>query len=687
MRRLGPLLVCPGFISLVLACGSDGNGTASTPNGTTPPTSSSTPAPSTSASAPDASPDALPADPIVGLWDVSGKDARGDYAGQVEVQSDAGGYNFIRTVHYAGLTVENGRELHWLFRGKLTKNGDAVALTSSLRRLDFISKRGSVTRTSADAPIPLTGALTLSAAGEVTGTITGDGYSLADTWRARKPLPSTPIFEDKRTLVPAHAAPSATEKQTQFALYADYHKLDIVKPYVNRSEFNAAIHGHWYDRTDLEFYRANPNALRVVDKVIDDVSLGETLVRADAYRYTLVEKAQHYDADIENRFIDPDIGMIPSGSAPGGGYADQQESGDGSLWTGIYLAGEVFRFEVTGEAKAKENVVRSLDALLKLQEITGDWAHFARTLRKPKGNPQPPWHAGTGPYAGYEWLEGGNNDMVKGLFYGYLMGWELLCEGGKTGYESYCQRIATNAKHLADDVQLGGSNAPASALTNKLPANWLAAVVATNVSDATSYRATAEGVWAVAKLAIPSTAVFYSQGIVDWSGAHLTSVGDMIDMFLAKRMDLGGDAEKLTRDHIDASQKNLEKQRFPQWHLLKAAFGTGAGASNPFIKDAVSRFEEAQYPKVSHNVDRTIMPEFCMSPYPSAPWKGDWMNYPQADRTQGLNDYPLFEMHPDVLYWKIGNDYRSWEGYEAPGGDYLHLYWFARKYGLIGATD
>jgi hypothetical protein len=44
-------------------------------------------------------------------------------------------------------------------------------------------------------------------------------------------------------------------------------------------------------------------------------------------------------------------------------------------------------------------------------------------------------------------------------------------------------------------------------------------------------------------------------------------------------------------------------------------------------------------------------------------------------------------MHPDVLYWKVGNDYRSHEGYEAPGGDYLNLYWFARLYGLLGPQD
>ena len=46
----------------------------------------------------------------------------------------------------------------------------------------------------------------------------------------------------------------------------------------------------------------------------------------------------------------------------------------------------------------------------------------------------------------------------------------------------------------------------------------------------------------IGKPALAATPVTYTQGIVDWSGTHLTSIGDMIQVFLAKRMDLGGNA-------------------------------------------------------------------------------------------------------------------------------------------------
>ncbi len=680
------------LVFAVFACGSEE--AANTASDPASPATTPKPAPNVSTSPDAATGDAgLSTDSLVGLWEVEGTDGRGKYTGEMEVRGSGTGsatYTFIRNVRYAGVTVEDGRELHWLFRGKLTRSGaaESVTLGASLKRIDFIAQRGSVTRTAADAPIALAGSFTLKG-DTVSGTITGTGVAITDTWRARKPLPASPIFEDKRTIVPAHDPPTATDIATRFALYGNYHTLDVVKPYVGRAEFKAAIHGHVIDTTDLDFYRKTPNALRVVDKVIDEVSLGETRSRADAYRYTLAQKADLYDKDVENRFIDPDIGMIPDNGGPGAGYAGQGVSGDSTLWTGIYLGGQVYRAQVTGSAKAKENVVRSLNALLTLQEITNDWKQFARTLRKATGNPQKPWHAGTGQFAQFEWMEGGNNDMIKGLFYGYLMSWELLCEGGKTGYESYCARIHANAKHLADDIVLGGSNAPAAQYTNKLPAAWLAAVTADDLGTKLSYQSTATTYWSVAKAVLMQTADSSFQGQVDASGMHLSSVGNLVAAFLAKRMNLGGDAVDKYRAYIDLGYANIGRFRLPEWDLLAAIAGTGAGTAvaTTRVTNAVSRMQEAMYPKLGYDVDHRISPEFCMSPYPYQPWKQDWMTYPQSDRTSGLNSYPLFESRPDLLYWKVGNSYRGSEGYESAGSDFTHLYWQARKFNLITATE
>ncbi len=679
MVRRGLLAV----VSVLLACGSEGGGSggpAPGANNGTPPTSTPTGSPTT-----PPPPGDLPADPIVGLWSVKGNDARGDYEGEVEVRPEGAGYRFIRAVRWPGVTVENNRELHWLITGTLQKNGAAIGLDATLKRVDFITKRGALQRAATDGPIAAKGTLT-HGQDTVEGTITGDGITENDKWSARKALPATPIFVDERKLVPAHVAPSSAEKSANFNLYSSFHDLDVVKPYVNRPEFQAAVHGHYLDTTDLAFYRANKNALRVVNKPIDAISLAETMVRADSYRWTLAEKADKYQADMHTRFIDPQVGMTPHGGPVGASSPSQMwESGDAALWTATYLASQVYRHQVTGAADAISNVELTLDALLKLQEITGDWGQFARALRKPRGAGGG-WHSGNGPHANLEWLEGGNNDMIKGLFYGYLLGWITFCEGGKTGHASLCSRIATNVKHLADDVDLGGSNALASQQTNKLLATWMYSMITDDSTESLTYRAQAETYWSVVKVGVAATPVYYTQGIVDWSGTHLTFVGDVIGVLMSERVNVGGDAASVYRAHIDASHKNLEKQRFPTWHFIKAAYGTGASTSSPFIKDGVARLLETQYPKVGYESDRRLDAEFCMSPYPVVPWKGDWMKYPEEDRTQGLNSYPLFETGPSVNWWMTGNDYRSGE-WEGLGNDYLHLYWFARKHGLIAATD
>jgi hypothetical protein len=99
------------LVVALVACGSEGGpaGSSSPGPGTIPTTVQTTTSPTA---------DGGPlSDSIVGLWSVSGSDARGDYDGEVEVRPDttagasAASYTFIRSIHYKTATVEDGREL------------------------------------------------------------------------------------------------------------------------------------------------------------------------------------------------------------------------------------------------------------------------------------------------------------------------------------------------------------------------------------------------------------------------------------------------------------------------------------------------------------------------------------------------------------------------------------------------
>lgn len=608
---------------------------------------------------------------LVGVWTLEGKDGRGPYHGQAEVRPEGGAYRFIRTVKYDAVVVEGGRELHWAFVG--TAKGDPakeMAIEVVLENRAFIVAREGVTRRASDAPVAVKATVRLDA-GKGKATYAGTGAVGEETWTKKTASGATPIVVVDRAIVPAHDPPSALEKQGLFSTYASFHALPAVAPYAARPEFQAAVHGHVVDKTDYAFYRANPNALRVINKSIDAISLGETLARANAYRKTLAEKAAGFDDEVERDFLDPTTGMLLEGALPGQPRTVHLSA---ALWTGIYAASQIFRWQVTGDAKAKANVLLTLDGILKLQEVTGSWKEFARAIRPATGNPTGGWHTGAGALSNLEWLEGGNNDMMKGLYIAYALGHRALCT--TAGNEALCARIRTNAKHLADDVNVDRG-------TDELDSAWLTAVVASDPITKVTYQGKAEAAWQVYRTPIAQNTKLYSQGTADWSGLNLGFVGNLFKMTLAERYDVGGNGKTTYAKVIEDSWQGLRRQRLPLWNLLRGAFGNGP-ADPASIDDALWRLREMPFPKPIQEVDHRISPDFCMSPYPSLPWKNDWTT---TDRTQALRSVPLFEEALDIYRFRLEMRYAGSAQARPPAPEYLIAYWFGRKHGLIAATE
>jgi hypothetical protein len=605
-------------------------------------------------------------DGLLGVWKVDGKDSRGSYTGEAELRAESGAVKFSRAVAYKGVTVEDNRELHWVWTGAATKKGAAeVSIVGSLEPRGFVRSKGTTVRALTDSPITIVGSASVIA-GEVRARYTVGTETMDEVWSAPKPTSTQPIVTWLRTETPSHAPPSANYKQTSFTSFSSFHALPSVAPYAMRPDFNAAVHTVVDDATDFDFYRANQNALRIWNKPVDAVSLTETKSRANAFRWPLLQKAKRYEQDIEAMFIDPSVGMMLSGGPVGGAKSDSYDS---ALWTSTYLAGQAYQFEVTGDAAAKARALRSVDALLKLQEITGDWKVFARSIRKAKNNGDPGWIAGTGAFATLEWLTGGNNDMLKGLLYGYAVGYMTFC---KSGTDAICTRIRANAKHLADDVSTSQG-------FNELNTNWLAAVTSDNILDKTKYRGKAEGFWTAGKAVIRADATQYTQGIADWSGTHLNFISNCIAILLANEVDLGGDAKGIYTNVVANSYANVKGQRLVVWDLLAQAYG--AAKIPAATTEATAVLRELPCPKSQVFVDHTVSPSFSLSPYPYLPWKNDWT---VNNRTQALTSFPYFELPNDEMFWKsrmqyIGNS----EGLEAPGADFVHAYWFGRKHGVF----
>ena len=612
------------------------------------------------------------------VWSVQGVDERGTYTGQVELIRDPNGVGqkFIRTIDYdPSVRVEDNRLLSWVWEGTATSGPDgSVVVSVALKKADFIRSRGDLVRTSADTlPTWVSGRFT-PAGGVLQGHFSGPDVNGTETWALPVQGGAQPIFRENRRETPTHNAIPASTRNSLFSLYASYHALPEVQPYVSRPEFRNPIHTAISDTTDFDFYQQNTDRLRVINKVIDAISLQETRVRADAYKWTLGGKAAFYDRATVESGIDPNTGMLYEFvSNSGRGYP----SHDGALWTGAYTASQYLRYRLGGDPMALSNIAKSADGLLKLLEISGDRRIFARTLRKAEGNPVAPWVAGQGEFAGLEWEQGGNNDMFKGVMLGVAVAQASLC-GQPVANEALCARIRNDIAQVVYrlDVAQGSSY-------NRLAALWLAAWSTGN--PVALNEAVKEWKRQSSSLASGSNTV-YSNGTADWSGTHLSAVQYLLFNLLAEQFPLPGiDTKTVLKKGVENVYRQFSRIPMGLWSVIFASMGTMPHADAR--QDALWRLREIPAPKTQVDIDHRISSDYVMSPFPSAPWKFDWT---RTDRTQSLRAYPLFEVSAYNVYdWKQSVlDYKAnTVGGQLPGVDFLFAYWLGRNLGVFGSAD
>jgi hypothetical protein len=104
--------------------------------------------------------------------------------------------------------------------------------------------------------------------------------------------------------------------------------------------------------------------------------------------------------------------------------------GDSALWTGTYLAGEAFRYKVTGSSEALDNVRAALAGLKSLIDVTGD-NRLARCIVLANSS----YAAGitseevkniVHQAAPYIWLDNTSRDQVVGAFFGLGVAYDLV---------------------------------------------------------------------------------------------------------------------------------------------------------------------------------------------------------------------------------------------------------------------
>ncbi|MFO8058110.1 MAG: hypothetical protein R6V10_12505 [bacterium] len=116
-------------------------------------------------------------------------------------------------------------------------------------------------------------------------------------------------------------------------------------------------------------------------------------------------------------------------------YYDGQ--GDSTIHTGMYLAGQAFRYAVTGEAEARENARDAARALHHHLRVTGKPGYIARyagphelpfydPTDKPCSEEERCHLAEGGTYQGHYWLGDTSRDQYDGFFFGAAIAYELV---------------------------------------------------------------------------------------------------------------------------------------------------------------------------------------------------------------------------------------------------------------------
>ncbi|HPQ70133.1 MAG TPA: hypothetical protein PKW95_13480 [bacterium] len=615
--------------------------------------------------------------PLTGVYAVSGEDEQyGAYSGWAEIYETETGVAFARTIEYAAADFE-GDAVASAWSGEVTGDLSAFVASASLERIGFMTAYDDFTRDVEEVdPLPVSANFAPTGKGAFSGTFTGgETISATETWTWTEANGDAPIWTNQRQRIATHAPLSDGLHNLLFAVFGGFIDREEMDPYRDREDFQSALHTIFFDPTDFDFYRANPNVLRVIQKVIDPVSLAETRLRNRAYRQTLAEKAAYFDADMHARHING-AGMINASTGEGDDLVFHDDMSS-MLWTGVYIGSQALRYLATGEAEALEHVVTCARGQVLAYDIVPEVGAFARSLRVHDENMPGGWAQGEAPYENYDYLPGGNNDMLHGYQIGFLFaGMVLLDNPGYADLVDDMIRVLAELEEHHPDA--------ADGMINEMKMNMLLYYLDGDSAYRQRYRQLLNNFFYDLFLEELGNGSFYIYGISDWSGNHLNAQSMIVLTWLAELLEDDSLAE--LRHGCQRAYWMMHGPRLPLFLTTMAAMGWDEPDAAR-LEEGLWRLREFPTPKTHTDIDWEINPGFSLSPFPSLPWKFDW--WTSNDRFFSLYGYPLFEQGVDNFMFRNSPfGYRDGASERSEfSAEYLYVYWLLYQRGLITGDE
>jgi len=165
--------------------------------------------------------------------------------------------------------------------------------------------------------------------------------------------------------------------------------------------------------------------------------------------FTLEAKAELFEKQIEARHSREGYVTVCFLEEPGNLATAKHEASDNDgLWTALYVAAESFRYAVTGSTDAREKAATSLNALLRLEEITPIPGFPARALmRKGEEGVIPSrgeWHET--PDGKWLWKGDTSSDEIDGHVFAFAVYHDLVADASER------PRIAATLHRIASHI-------------------------------------------------------------------------------------------------------------------------------------------------------------------------------------------------------------------------------------------
>ena len=173
--------------------------------------------------------------------------------------------------------------------------------------------------------------------------------------------------------------------------------------------------------------------------------------RIDYAPMTLADKSRAFVQRVQARHTRWGLTAGSQLRVAGDRSTNQMVSSDNDgLWTAMYVAAECFRYKVTGEADARNNARRGMQAVLRLEAITGIPGFPARSFIKVGEDVQPregEWHAT--PDKAWRWKGDTSSDEIVGHYFVYSIYYDLAADESERAQLRAAMDRITN--HILDN--------------------------------------------------------------------------------------------------------------------------------------------------------------------------------------------------------------------------------------------